>query len=88
MNLGHLSRLARELESLSQSARRAEGCARTIRCFDEPTPAQVQQLREKLEAVAFDGLAVLHEIECLGFAPPPSGGGVIETGRARAQRHG
>ncbi len=86
MNPARLTRLARELESLAASSRVAEGCARTLRCFEAPTPAQEARLRETLEAVAYDGLAVLHELELLGFAPPA--GTELPIDGSPPQRHG
>ena len=80
MHSERLGRLARELDSLAQSARRAEGCARTTRCFRELTPSQRAHLADALEAVVNDTLAVRHEITLLRAEipevkePPPEEG--------------
>lgn len=65
MHADRLGRVAREMDSLSQSARRADAACRTARCFDRLTPAQLERLRDSIEAVICDSLAVHHEVELL-----------------------
>lgn len=76
MHADRLGRVARELDGLSRSAGRAEACCRTARCFDCLTPAQLDRLRDTIEAVICDSLAVAHEVELLQremptIIPPP-----------------
>lgn len=82
MKASRLTRLARELDSLSQSARTAEGVCRTMRAFQRPSPLQVGVLKDMLEAVVQDCLAVGHELEELGRECPQAAPEISKRWRA------